>query len=56
MDLPPDLPRSILDNLSAGVMVTDSKGYIQWVNKAFTRITGYTPDELIGKNWWNIFI
>ena len=49
MDLPPDLPRSILDNLSAGVMVTDSNGYIQWVNKAFTRITGYTPDEVVGR-------
>ena len=32
------------------VVITDSKGDIEWVNPAFTRITGYTPAEVMGKN------
>ncbi len=30
------------------VIVTDSKGKVEWVNDAFTRITGYTLDEMRG--------
>lgn len=30
------------------VIVTDSSGKIEWVNDAFTRITGYTLDEMNG--------
>ncbi|MGZ4955707.1 MAG: EAL domain-containing protein [Methylobacter sp.] len=33
-----------------GMMVTDAKGAILRVNKAFTTITGYTAEEIIGKN------
>ena len=32
-----------------GVLVTDSNGIIIWVNDTFTRITGYSPEEAIGK-------
>jgi len=32
------------------VVVTDREGTIQYVNPAFTRITGYTSDEAIGQN------
>ena len=31
------------------VMVTDPAGVIQYVNPAFRRVTGYTPDEAIGQ-------
>ncbi len=31
------------------IMITDSEGRIEYVNPAFTRITGYKPDEAIGK-------
>lgn len=33
-----------------GIIVTGPDGLIQSVNKAFTQITGYTPDEVLGKN------
>ena len=33
-----------------GVMITDSSGGILWVNPAFTTLTGYTPEEVIGSN------
>ncbi len=31
-----------------GIMVTDAQGTILRVNQAFTKITGYSPDEVIG--------
>jgi len=31
------------------VVITDPEGRIVWVNKSFTRLTGYGPDEVIGK-------
>jgi PAS domain S-box-containing protein len=32
------------------VMITDQDGTIEWVNPAFTRLTGYSPEEAIGRN------
>ncbi len=32
-----------------GILITDQNGRIQWVNDAFTSLTGYSPDEVIGK-------
>ncbi|GAA5336760.1 hypothetical protein YIM73052_02230 [Thermus antranikianii] len=32
------------------VMLTDRSGNIEWVNPAFTRLTGYTLEEVLGKN------
>jgi PAS domain S-box-containing protein len=32
------------------VVVTDAKGCIEWVNAGFTRITGYTLDEVVGRS------
>lgn len=32
------------------VIITDTEGQITWVNKAFEDITGYTMEEMLGKN------
>ena len=32
------------------IVITSDKGIIQWVNPAFTRLTGYTREEAIGQN------
>ena len=32
------------------VMITDAKGNIEYVNPKFTQLTGYTLEEVIGKN------
>lgn len=32
-----------------GVVITDLEGRIQWVNDGYTRITGYSLNELVGK-------
>jgi len=31
------------------VIITNNHGIIEWVNEGFTRMTGYTPNEIIGK-------
>ncbi len=32
------------------VMITDARGNIEYVNPKFTQLTGYTPEEVLGKN------
>lgn len=36
------------DNINA-VIISDAKGRVSWVNKSFTKVTGYTLDEVKGK-------
>lgn len=31
------------------VVITDGGGYIEWTNDSFTTLTGYSPDEVVGK-------
>ena len=33
-----------------GIVITDTKGNIQYVNPAFTAMTGYTSEEAVGQN------
>jgi two-component system cell cycle sensor histidine kinase/response regulator CckA len=33
-----------------GIAITDRAGTILWVNPAFAEMTGYAPDEVVGKN------
>ncbi len=44
------LQSSALDASANAVMITDTDGNVQWVNSAFTALTGYTSNEVIGKN------
>lgn len=39
----------ILENSADSVVVTDEQGVIEYVNSAFTDITGYSFDEAVGK-------
>lgn len=39
-----------LESAANGIVITDRNGNIQWVNPAFTKMTGYSVDEVIGKN------
>ncbi len=32
-----------------GVVITDAHGLTEWVNEGFTRITGYTSSEIVGR-------
>lgn len=42
--------RKLLENNTEGVVIADDKGIIKWVNPAFCSLTGYSEQELIGKN------
>ena len=39
-----------LETTANAIMITDRTGNIRWVNPAFTALTGYTIDEVSGKN------
>jgi sigma-B regulation protein RsbU (phosphoserine phosphatase) len=41
---------SAVEQSPSAVMITDLEGTIEYVNPSFTRLTGYTAEEIIGKN------
>lgn len=44
------LAASVFTHSSEGIVITDVSGTILDINDAFTRITGYTRDEVVGQN------
>lgn len=44
------LLHAALQATPAGIVVTDAKGRIEWVNPAFTEMTGYSAAEVVGQN------
>ena len=45
-----DVFESIINDTKNGVVITTPDGFIVFVNPAFTQITGYNRDHVIGKN------
>ncbi len=41
---------SVVEQTADAVVITDKDGIVQYVNPAFEEITGYAPDEVLGKN------
>ena len=39
-----------IEHSPVSIMITDLEGNIEYVNPEFTNVTGYSPDEVIGKN------
>lgn len=44
------LSASVFANTQEGVLITDAQGLIADVNPAFSRITGYSREEVLGRN------
>lgn len=44
------LAKEVFDSTGQGILVTNTKGTILSVNPAFTKLTGYTEEEVIGSN------
>lgn len=49
------LAAKVFENTIEGIMVTDTEGNIEWVNPAFTKITGYSEKEVINKQYLQLF-
>ena len=43
------LQATALDTAANAILITDVDGIIQWVNPAFTTVTGFTAEEALGK-------
>ncbi len=44
------LAATVFDISGNGIMITDRDNHVLAVNSAFTAITGYSPEEIVGKN------
>ncbi|MEN7550135.1 PAS domain S-box protein [Rapidithrix thailandica] len=44
----------VADNTDTAVVITDHLGYVEYVNRGFTRISGFTLKEMLGKKPGNI--
>lgn len=44
-----NLLANVFENVIESIVITDADGHIEQVNPAFTAITGYEPEEVIGK-------
>lgn len=44
------MQNSAFESFALSIMITDSDGNIIWANPAFSKLTGYPMDEVIGKN------
>ncbi len=48
--------RSLLDNVHLIVVGLDRWGNVNYVNPFFLSLTGYTSEEVLGKNWFENFL
>ena len=48
--LPPEAYRQAVDQADLAISITDAKANILFANEAFTRVTGYGKEEIVGKN------
>lgn len=45
-----ELAARVFESSTEGIMISDARNRILLVNKAFSAVTGYTPEEVIGTN------
>ncbi|WP_262313570.1 PAS domain-containing protein, partial [Klebsiella pneumoniae] len=43
------LAERVIDASLEGIMITDARGRIEFINPAFTHLTGYTLEEVSGR-------
>lgn len=50
LSLTPNNPNNIFDRIQNGILITNCQSQVVYTNPAFTRITGYTAQEMLGQN------
>ncbi|MDE0223951.1 MAG: PAS domain-containing protein, partial [Gammaproteobacteria bacterium] len=55
-DRDPDIYRTLLENLSDGVMVVGFDGSVRMANAAVCRMFGLDPDEAVGRAFGELFV
>lgn len=48
--------RSIITNMNLGLLEVDTEERIQFVNNSFSEMSGYTAEELVGRNASELFV
>ena len=48
--------RGLANSAPAVICTLKPDGTVEFVNQYVEEISGYKPDDLTGKNWWNIFL
>jgi nitrogen fixation negative regulator NifL len=48
--LPPEVYRQAVNQADLAISITDAKANILFCNEAFTRVTGYSKEEIVGQN------
>lgn len=48
--LPPELYFEVVEQSQVAISITNLRAHILYANPSFTRVTGYTLDEIIGRN------
>ncbi len=47
-----DLQEQILDKLNTLIVVLNTDGSAEYISSSVDRLLGYTPEQLMGDNWW----
>lgn len=50
VSLPPELYRQAVEEADLAISITDRHANILYANAAFTRVTGYRPEQVVGQN------
>jgi PAS domain S-box-containing protein len=48
--------REFLENMQFSAVMLDSSGRVTFCNNHLLNLTGWSPDEVIGRNWFDLFI